>query len=64
MLFFKRVQRNFDLLLSLTHVMVEKVLNLGQILEMEILIDLQVLRNPESENLIFSVWTLCVLLYM
>ena len=39
--------------------MVEKVLILSQILKMEILIDLHVLRSPESENRIFAVG-LCV----
>ena len=48
------------ILLSLTHVMVEKVLFLGQIFEMHILVDLQVIRTPESENHFFSVWSVCV----
>ena len=41
---------------------VEKVLFLNQIFKMEILMDLHVLRSPESENHIFSVWSvsLCV----
>ena len=43
-----------------THVMVEKVLFLGQILKMEILMDLHIMRSPESENHIFSVWSECV----
>ena len=33
---------------------------LGQIFEMEILLDLHVLRSPESENHIFSVWPVCI----
>ena len=37
--------------------MAEKVLFLGQLFEMEILMDLHVLRSPESENHIFSVWS-------
>ena len=39
--------------------MVEKVLLLGQIFEMEIIMDLHVLRSPESENHIFSDWSVC-----
>ena len=49
-------------LLSLTHVMVRKTLFLGQIFEMEILMNLYVLRSPESENDIFSVWSMCLCL--
>ena len=33
---------------------------LGQIFEMEILMDLYVLRSPESENHIFSKWSVCM----
>ena len=40
--------------------MVEKVLLLDQIFELEILIDLHVMRSPESENNIFSIWSVCV----
>ena len=42
---------------------VEKVLFLGQIFEVKILIELYVLKSPESEKYIFSVWSLrvCVL---
>ena len=36
--------------------MAEKELFWGQIFEMEILMDLHVLRSPESENHIFSGW--------
>ena len=32
----------------------------GQIFEMEILMNLHILRSPESEKHIFSVWSLCV----
>ena len=49
------------LLLSLTHVMVEKVLFLGQIFELEILMGLHVMRTPESKNHIFSGWSVCLL---
>ena len=51
-----------EFLLSLTHVMVEKVLFWGQIFKMEILMDLNVMRFPEPENHIFSFWFvwLCV----
>ena len=38
----------------------EKVLFLGQIIEMKILKDLHVLRSPESEYHIFSVWSVCM----
>ena len=33
---------------------------LDQIFEMEILMDLHVLRTPESENHILSCWSMCV----
>ena len=39
---------------------VEKVMFWGQIFEMEILMDLHVLRSPESEKHIFSVWSVCM----
>ena len=45
---------------TFSYLKVEKVLFLGQIFEMEILMDLHVLRSPESENLIFSKWSVCV----
>ena len=47
-------------LLSLTHVVVEKVLFWGPIFEMKILKDLLAMRSPESENKIFNVWSVCV----
>ena len=47
-------------LLSLIHVMVEKVSFLGQIFEMEIWMDLHVMSSPESENDIFSIWSVCM----
>ena len=37
--------------------MAEKVLFLGEIFEMEILMDLHALISPESENHIFSIWS-------
>ena len=40
------IKNKFIFLLSLKHAMVEKVLFLGQIFEMEILMDLYVLRCP------------------
>ena len=43
-----------NFLLSLNHVMVEKILLLGQIFEMDISVDLHVLRTAESKNQIFS----------
>ena len=46
------------LLLSLTHVIVEKVLFSGKIFEIEILMDLHVLRPPKSEKHIFSFWSI------
>ena len=49
-------------LLSLTHVMVEKILFLDQIFEMEILMDLHNLRFSESEKRIFSNWPVYVCL--
>ena len=47
-------------LLSLTHVMVQKVLFLGQIFGVKILIILHVMMTHESEIHIFSVWSVCV----
>ena len=43
------------LLLSLTH-----VLFLGQIFEIEILMELHIMRSPEFENHIFIVWSVCM----
>ena len=40
--------------------MVEKVLFLSQIFEMEILMDLHFMRASESENHIFSIWSVCM----
>ena len=40
----------------LSHV-VEKVLFLGQIFEMEIWMDLHIMKSPETENQIFNVWS-------
>ena len=48
------------MLLSLIRIKVEKVLFLSQIFEVEILMDLHVVRSPESENHIFSVWSVCM----
>ena len=43
--------------------MVEKILFFCQIFESEILMDLHVLRSPESENPVFSGWSVsCVYL--
>ena len=50
------------LLLSLTHVMVEKVLFLGQIFQMDILMDLQHLGSLKSENYILTLVGVCVCL--
>ena len=47
------------LLLSFTYKMVEKELFLGRIFEMEILMDLQILWDPKSENYIFSSYSAC-----
>ena len=47
-------------LISLTHVMVDKVLFWGQIFELEILMDSHFKKTPESENNIFSVWSVCL----
>ena len=58
--FFKNAFIN--LLISPTHVIVEKVLFGDQIFEMGILMDLYFMRSLQSENHIFSVWSfsLCV----
>ena len=40
--------------------MFEKVLFLDQIIEIKILMELQALRPPETENHIFSDWSACV----
>ena len=47
-------------LLSLTHVIVEKILFFGQIFEIEILVDLHVMRTSEYEKHICSIWFVCV----
>ena len=47
---------NYRLFYFFNQVMVMKALFLDQIFEMEILIDLHVLRSPESESHIFSDW--------
>ena len=47
-------------IVTFSYLQVEKVLIWGQIFEMEILIDLQVLRSLESEKHIFSVWSVCM----
>ena len=44
--------------LSLTHGMVVKILFSDQIFEEGILIDLQILKHPESKNYIFSDWSM------
>ena len=48
-------------LLFLTHLMVQKEFFFGQIFKMEILMALYVMRDPESKNHIFSVWSVCLL---
>ena len=40
--------------------MAEKILFWGQIFEMEILMDLHIMRSPETVNYIFSVWSVCM----
>ena len=40
--------------------MVKKVLFLGRIFEIEILMDLHVMKTPESKNQIFSIWSVCM----
>ena len=40
--------------------MIEKVQFLSQIFKSEILMNLQVLRSPKSENHIFSKWSVCM----
>ena len=47
-------------LLFLIHVMVEKVLFWGWNFKMENLMVFHVMRTPEFENHIFSVWSVCV----
>ena len=44
--------------------MVEKELFLSQIFEMEVLMDLHVMKSLESENYIFNVWSVCMYVYM
>ena len=51
--------REFSFYFFLLMLVTEKILFLGQIFEMEILMDLHVMRTPESENHIFSVWSVC-----
>ena len=57
------VRDECSFLLSLTHVIVEKVLLLGQIFEKKILMDLQVMRSLESDNPIFRRFV-CVYVYL
>ena len=47
-------------LLSHTHIMVEKVLFWGHVFEMVNLIDVRIMRSPESKNNIFSAWSVCM----
>ena len=49
-----------NLLLSLIIYRIEKVLFSGRFFEIEFSLDLHVLRSPESENHVFSGWSLCV----
>ena len=51
----------FFLLFSLTHIMVEKVLFLGQNFETLILMDLRVMRTPESEIFVSVCVCVCLL---
>ena len=44
--------------------MVEKVFFLGQILELEILMDLYVIRSPEYNEHIFIIWSVCMCVYV
>ena len=44
--------------------MVEKELFLSQIFEMEVLMDLHVMKSLESENYIFNVWSVCMYVCM
>ena len=48
------------IIFTFSYLLTEKVLFWGQISEMEILMELHVLRSPESENHIFSVWCVCM----
>ena len=57
-------QKSVFTFLSLTCVMVEKVLFLREIFEAEILMDLHVMRTYEFENHIFSVWSLCLCVHV
>ena len=50
-------QFNGHFFLSLAHATLEKVLTLGQNFETKILIDVHVLRAPESKNHVFSSWS-------
>ena len=52
-----RIYPSLLILFTFSHpYMVERILFWGQIFEMEILMNLQVLRSPESENHVFSRW--------
>ena len=55
----KKLIKRIIFLLSFTDVMVDKVLLWSRIFEMEILIDLHVMRTPESK-VSFLVFGLCV----
>ena len=54
----------FFIFTSLYPCMIQKVFILGQFFEMQILMDLHVLKSPESENDIFSRWSLSLCVYL
>ena len=56
--FYKMFSR--QTIFTFSYLYVEKTLFWGQILEVEILMVSDVLRYPESENHIFSVWSVCM----
>ena len=56
----KYLKLNYYYYFAFSYLQVEKVLFLCQIFEVEIFMDLHVLRSPESENHIFSVWSVCL----
>ena len=62
-MFYHLFLSNMNFLLSYL-CMVGKELFLSQIFKMEILIDWHILRSPESKNLIFNGWSVCVCLLL
>ena len=53
-------KKELSFLISLTHVIVEKILFYGHIFEVEIWMNLHDIKSPKSENQILSVFSVCM----